>query len=72
MNILIDTNVLLNIILNRAPFAEFSEQVFVAAKFAAIDLFMSATTITYLYYIARKEKGREQTLLIIEDLLQIV
>lgn len=72
MKILIDTNVLLDIILNRAPFAEFSEQVFVAAKFATIDLFMSATTITDLYYIARKEKGREQTLLLIEDLLQCV
>jgi len=72
MKILIDTNILLDIILNRAPFAEFSEQVFVAAKFATIDLFMSATTITDLYYIARKEKGREQTLLLIEDLLQCV
>jgi predicted nucleic acid-binding protein len=31
MNILIDTNILLDIILNRAPFAESAEQVFVAA-----------------------------------------
>lgn len=46
MNILIDTNVLLDIILNRAPFAESAEQVFVVAKYAAIDFFMSATTIT--------------------------
>jgi predicted nucleic acid-binding protein len=72
MNVLIDTNVLLDIMLEREPFVGPAEQVFEAAKHAPIDLFMSATTVTDLYYIARKEKGHEQTLVLIEDLLQCV
>ena len=62
MNILIDTNVLLDIMLERKPFVEPAEQIFEAAKHVPIDLFMSATTVTDLYYIARKEKGHDQTL----------
>ena len=72
MNVLIDTNVLLDIILEREPFVEAAEQIFEAAKHAPIDLFMSATTVTDVYYIARKEKGHGQTLVLIEDLLQCV
>ncbi len=72
MNVLIDTNVLLDIMLEREPFVGPAEQVFEVAKHAPIDLFMSATTITDLYYLARKEKGHGQTLVLIEDLLQCV
>lgn len=72
MNVLVDTNVLLDFVLEREPFVDYAEQVFEAAKHHSIQLFMSATTITDLYYIARKEKGKEQTLALIEDLLQFV
>lgn len=37
---------------------------------AEIDVFVSATTITDLYYITRKAKGRETALAFIVDLLQ--
>ena len=72
MNVLLDTNVLLDFVLEREPFVEYAEQVFEAAKYHTIQLFMTATTITDLFYIARKEKGKEQTLDLIEDLLQFV
>lgn len=72
MNVLIDTNVLLDVMLEREPFVEAAEQVFEGAKNTNIDLFMSATTITDLYYIARKGKGHAKTLTLIEDLLQCV
>ncbi len=72
MNVLIDTNVLLDIMLEREPFVKPAEQVFETAKYTTIELFMSATTVTDVYYIARKEKGHEQTLVLIEDLLQCV
>ena len=70
MNILIDTNVLLDIMLERQPFVVSAEKVFEEAKRKPINLFISATTITDLYYIMRKAKGRDQALALIEDLLQ--
>ncbi|MCP4397752.1 MAG: PIN domain-containing protein [bacterium] len=72
MNVLLDTNVLLDFVLERVPFVEDAEQLFETAKHGTIDLFMTATTVTDLFYIARKEKGKEQTLELIEDLLQFV
>jgi len=72
MNVLIDTNILPDVMLEREPFVGPAEQVFEVAKNTDIDLFMSATTITDLYYIARKGKGHAQTLTLIEDLLQCV
>lgn len=72
MNVLLDTNVLLDFVLEREPFVEYAEQVFEAAKHQTIQLFMTATTISDLFYIARKEKGKEHTLNLLEDLLQFV
>ncbi len=72
MNVLLDTNVLLDFVLEREPFVKDAEKVFQVAKHHSIQLFMSATTITDVFYIARKEKGKEQTLAFIEDLLQCV
>jgi predicted nucleic acid-binding protein len=67
MNVLLDTNVLLDFALEREPCVKDAELVFEAAKHQAIQLFMSATTITDLFYIARKEKGKKQTLEFIEN-----
>jgi predicted nucleic acid-binding protein len=72
MNVLLDTNVLLDFILEREPFVAAAEQVFEAAKHHSIQLFMTATTITDLFYIAKKEIGKDRSLEIIEDLLQFV
>ncbi|MBD3324778.1 hypothetical protein GF339_09350 [candidate division KSB3 bacterium] len=38
----------------------------------SIHLFITATTVTDLYYITRKEKGKETALAFLEDLLQFV
>ncbi len=72
MNALIDTNILLDILLDRTPFAVLAEKVIETANQSGIDLFVSATTVTDVYYIARKEKGHEQTLELIADLLNCV
>jgi len=72
MNVLLDTNVLLDFMLDREPFVGYAEKVFEVAKNYEIQLFMSATTITDLYYIIRKEKNKDRALSLIEDLLQFV
>ncbi len=71
MKVLIDTNIILDIVLERQPFVEQATQVLQAAQ-TDIVLFLTATTITDLYYITRKAKGRAIALSFIADLLQFV
>ncbi len=72
MKILIDTNVILDIVLERHPFIEQSAMLLKKAQQANIELFLTATTITDLYYITRKAKGKKIALNFIEDLLQFI
>ncbi len=72
MKILIDTNIILDIVLERQPFVEQATQLFTAAQQANVILFVTATTITDLYYITRKAKGRAIALNFIADLLQFM
>ncbi|KPA14124.1 twitching motility protein PilT [Candidatus Magnetomorum sp. HK-1] len=72
MKILIDTNVILDIALERNPFVEHAALLFKIANKKRIHIFMTATTVTDLYYIIRKEKGKDIALSFIEDLIQFV
>jgi predicted nucleic acid-binding protein len=71
MKVLIDTNIILDIVLERQPFIKQARRVLQTAQ-AGIVLFLTATTITDLYYITRKARGREIALSFIADLLQFV
>lgn len=70
MKVLVDTNVILDIVLERQPFVESAIQLLIAAQHNDITFFVTATTITDLYYITRKAKGRVIALSMITDLLQ--
>jgi predicted nucleic acid-binding protein len=59
---LLDTNVILDIALERQPFFEASEQVLAFAEQGQITGYISASTFGDLYYVIRKNKGQEQTL----------
>jgi len=72
MKVLLDTNILLDFILEREPYVHYAERIFEMAKYSAFNLFMTATTVTDIFYIAKKEKGKEHTLELIEDLLECV
>ncbi len=52
-------------LLSRSLFLQVAQQ-------RSIHLFITATTVTDLYYITRKEKGKETALAFLEDLLQFV
>lgn len=54
INILLDTNVLLDICLNRMPFVDDALEIFKAIELKKIKGHVTATTITDIYYIARK------------------
>jgi len=72
MRILIDTNVILDIALGRKPFAEHAAMLFKTAHQQKIHMYMTATTVTDLYYITRKEKGKETALSFIGDLMRFL
>lgn len=59
MKVLIDTNIILDLALIRLPFYEEADEIFYLIELEKIEGFVSATTLTDIYYILRKQKGKE-------------
>ena len=72
MKILLDTNIILDIALRRLPHYDDSADVFRKIDNRTLFGFVTATTITDIYYIARKDKGHEKTIEFISNLIEIV
>lgn len=69
MKILIDTNVVLDIALNRKPFVEHAALLWRLAEQQEITACLSNTSITDIYYIINRHAGQEQARAFIADLL---
>ena len=69
MKVLIDTNIVLDLLLERQPFAADAKHLFELIDRGQIDGYIAATTITNIFYILRKTHGREVALNAIERLL---
>jgi predicted nucleic acid-binding protein len=54
MKVLIDTNVVLDFLLEREPFKKDAEELFAAIDSGQIISYVTATTLTDIFYIARK------------------
>ena len=73
LSILIDTNVAVDFIVHRMPFYEESAKVIEAASLKIFNAYISASCVTDIYYIARRElKDRELTLKLLKNFLTIV
>lgn len=72
MRILLDTNIILDIALRREPHFTFSVQAFKAIDNKIVFGFVTATTITDIYYIAKREKGHQIALDFISNLIEII
>jgi predicted nucleic acid-binding protein len=59
---LIDTNVVLDVLLERLPFFDEADAVWKKCDEGVIDGFVSAVTITTIFYVARKLLGAQQAL----------
>lgn len=62
VKILIDTNIILDVALERQPFFDESEQVLSFVEQGDVEGYISGSTFSDLYYIIRKAKGRGPTL----------
>ena len=54
MNVLIDTNVILDAMLLRSPFAEAAQKLFIMAAEEKINAYVTASSITDIYYLLHR------------------
>jgi len=71
MNVLIDTNVVLDHLVKREPFYENAERIRLLSERGFINSYISASAVTDIYYIANKElNDKEKVVSLLEDLLK--
>lgn len=59
MKVLFDTNVILDVLLDREPFAEAATYLMSKVEQSEIIGYLGATTITTIYYLLQKNLGKE-------------
>lgn len=57
MRVLLDTNIVLDGLLEREPFFRDAKALFQAIRSGQVEGYITATTLTDIFYIARKAKG---------------
>jgi len=62
VKVLIDTNVIVDVALEREPFYAESDRILTFVEEGHIQGYISASTFSDLYYIIRRDKGRDWTL----------
>jgi predicted nucleic acid-binding protein len=70
--LLLDTNIILDIALKREPHFELSSKIFELIDKKRIIGYITASTVTDIYYISRKEKGNEIAIEFISNLIEII
>lgn len=75
MRVLIDTNIVLDWLLKREAFQEQAKYIMEKSMFANVDAYLTAHTLSDLFYILRKDfdvKKRKELLLLLCDRLGII
>lgn len=70
--VLFDTNIILDIALKREPHFEHASELFGMIDEKKINGHVTATTISDIYYISKKEKDHHQAIEFISNLIEIV
>ncbi len=71
MKVLFDTNVILDVLLNREPFAADAICLLQAVEHGAVEGFLCATTLTTIDYLATKTLGKAKSRQAIGQLLRL-
>ena len=72
MKLLIDTDVIIDYLIDRAPFAAYSERIIEACIDGEAEGILTANAATDIYYIVRKIIGREKALQKLGVLLEVL
>lgn len=71
MKVLIDTNIILDILLRREPHYENAARISILSEKGYINSYISASAITDIYYVARKElKDKDTVIELIKEILK--
>ena len=70
--VLIDTNIILDIALQRKPFVDAADNIFAKIEKGEINGFVTASSISDIFYVLRKNGGREKAILFIRELVDIL
>lgn len=71
MKALFDTNVILDVMLDRTPFSDAAAQLLSFVEKGKIDGWICATTVTTIHYLASKTLGHTQAVKHIENLIKL-
>ena len=71
MRILFDTNVVLDVLLDREPYSSISAKLFSKVESGEISGYVCATTITTIHYLARKVIGADRAMEEIYKLMKL-
>lgn len=71
MKILFDTNIILDVLLDREPFSDLALKLVSKAEKKEIKGYLGATTVTTIYFLASKVAGKKKADLEISKLLSI-
>ena len=71
MKILFDTNVILDVLLDREPFSSIAAKLFSKVETGEITGYVCATTITTLHYLTRKVVGDDSALKEIKKIMML-
>ncbi len=71
MKAMFDTNIIIDYLADRAPFADHAEKMFDLCEQDALCGVLTASAVTDVYYVMRKIAGREKTLENIKLLLSV-
>jgi predicted nucleic acid-binding protein len=71
MKIFVDTNILLDILMRREPFYENAAFIWNLAESKKIEGYISAVSVTNIFYLCRKTVGVEQAKEIIKIILRV-
>jgi len=70
--ILIDTNVIIDIALDREPFVNHAKEIIKLIDKQKIKAYISATTVTDIYYITKRKTSHEQVIIFLENLFVFI
>lgn len=71
MKVLLDTNIVLDLLLERKPFVDFAEEIFIKIEKQEIEGFLSPTSITTIYYLLNKHLDKNRCNDAIKTLLDL-
>jgi predicted nucleic acid-binding protein len=69
--ILFDTNVVLDVLLDRKPYAEASAAVWAAVETGAAEGMLAAHAVTTIHYLVRKEMGNAKAKRVVSAILRV-